>query len=144
MRRIKNYWTYPLFVLGLVHGYSTGGPRGILTSLFLGIWLGLAIILLPGLTAGGGDVKLMAGCGAWFGRAEPATLFLLTTVVLVTACNFVYLVRTCGLKRALKRIRDEIELLLVTGTLSGERIQSLPFAPVAALTFIAYWAFGWN
>lgn len=66
--RIYNVLTWPLLASGLIyHGVSTSG-MGVVPSL-MGVCLGFApmalLYLCKGL--GAGDVKLMAGLGAWLG-----------------------------------------------------------------------------
>lgn len=67
-RKIPNWLTVPMFVLGLLfHGLTAGGP-GLLASL-LGFATGFGLLFLMWLTGSGagGDVKLMGALGAWMG-----------------------------------------------------------------------------
>lgn len=74
-RRIPNWLTVPIFVLGLLYHTLVGGLAGLGNSL-AGFAVGLGLLLVPWLLGGGGagDVKLMAAVGAWFG--PKLTLFV--------------------------------------------------------------------
>jgi prepilin peptidase CpaA len=66
--RVHNALTLPLLVSGLVYHGIVGGPAGLVTSAYgamIGLGLLFLIFLLGGM--GGGDVKLLAGIGAWLG-----------------------------------------------------------------------------
>jgi len=66
--RVPNWLTYHFLILGLIGAFARGGSALLLTSL-AGAGVGL-LTLLPLYSIGGmgaGDVKLMAGLGAWIG-----------------------------------------------------------------------------
>ncbi len=66
--RVPNVLTIPLLIGGLIYQTATAGPSGLLGGL-LGALLGFAVLFglyLLG-AMGAGDVKLMAGVGAWLG-----------------------------------------------------------------------------
>ncbi len=73
--RVHNMLTLPLLITGLVYGAYADGMAG-LTSSVCGALVGLAVLSIPYMMGGigGGDVKLMAGIGAWLG--VPATLWV--------------------------------------------------------------------
>jgi prepilin peptidase CpaA len=80
--RVPNWMTYPLMLTGLVYGAWTGGWDGLGHSL-VGLVVGLAC-LLPLYCVGGmgaGDVKLMAGMGAWVGAAATWYAFCVSVFV---------------------------------------------------------------
>src|ERR1700759_1613082 len=77
-RRIPNWTCVVLFLAGIVASVFERGVSGMLWSLG-GAWAGLLAFLifyaLGGM--GGGDIKLMAACGALIGlRALPVALVL--------------------------------------------------------------------
>ena len=66
--RVPNWLTFPMILTGLIYGTCVGGLPGLGAAL-LGMVVGL-ITMLPIYAVGGmgaGDVKLMAGLGAWLG-----------------------------------------------------------------------------
>ncbi|HID22990.1 MAG TPA: prepilin peptidase [Planctomycetaceae bacterium] len=84
--RVPNWLTYPMVLTGLIYGAWTGGwgnvDSGFLGGL-LGMFVGLAC-LLPLYAVGGmgaGDVKLMAGVGAWLGAKATFYAFCVSTIV---------------------------------------------------------------
>ncbi len=80
--RVPNWMTYPMFFAGIAYGALTGGWEGLGESL-LGAAVGLAC-LMPLYAVGGmgaGDVKLMAGMGAFVGATVTFYAFVFTVVV---------------------------------------------------------------
>src|SRR5262249_23004254 len=75
--RVPNYLTGPFLATGLVYHALTGGTGAFLGSL-LGAFLGGGILFLLYLLGGmgAGDVKLLAGVGAWFGASSTVCVFL--------------------------------------------------------------------
>lgn len=81
-RRVPNWLTYHLAAGGLALAAWTGGAAGLLWSAE-GLAVGLAA-LLPLHAIGGmgaGDVKLMAGVGAWVGPAAALGAFVTSALV---------------------------------------------------------------
>jgi prepilin peptidase CpaA len=74
--KIYNALTLPLLASGLLYHGIVGGASALAASA-LGALLGLGLLFLVFLMGGmgGGDVKLMAGIGAWLGA--PATIVVL-------------------------------------------------------------------
>ncbi len=80
--RVPNWITYPMVFAGLIYSTSTGGVDGFVAGL-LGMFTGL-LTLLPLYSVGGmgaGDVKLMAGIGAWMGWQITLAAFGVSVVV---------------------------------------------------------------
>ena len=80
--KVPNWITFPLVLSGWVYGAVTGGWAGFGDSL-LGTGVGLAL-LLPAYAIGGmgaGDVKLLAGVGAWVGAQTTFYAFCVSAVV---------------------------------------------------------------
>ena len=67
-RRIPNKLTFPFFFIGMIYSGINGGAWGFLESILAGIVLSIPFLILYAFAGGGaGDVKLMAGIGAWLG-----------------------------------------------------------------------------
>ena len=80
--RVPNWLTYPLVFGGWIYSTIAFGWEGLVWSL-LGTLVGLAL-LLPSYAIGGmgaGDVKLLAGVGAWIHATHTFYAFCLTAVV---------------------------------------------------------------
>ena len=80
--RVPNWLTYPLVFSGWIYSTLAFGWEGLVWSL-LGTLLGLAL-LLPSYAIGGmgaGDVKLLAGVGAWIHATHTFYAFCLTAVI---------------------------------------------------------------
>ena len=80
--KVPNWITFPMVVSGLVYSTWVGGAGGLGAGL-LGMSVGL-LTLLPLYSVGGmgaGDVKLMAGIGAWLGWQITLAAFCVSTVV---------------------------------------------------------------
>lgn len=80
--RVPNWITFPMILSGLAYnGFSAGWPG--LEAALLGMAVGL-LCLLPLYAVGGmgaGDVKLMAGVGAWLGASVTIAAFGVSTIV---------------------------------------------------------------
>ena len=81
-RRIPNWLTFSLILSGFVQSFGAGAlvtPTSSLLGFALGFALMLGLFLMGAM--GGGDVKLMAGVGAWFGPAMVWNVFLIAAVL---------------------------------------------------------------
>ena len=78
-QRIYNWLTFPLILSGLAAHTLHAGVDGLLLGAG-GFALGLGVMLVPYFLGmmGAGDVKLMAGVGAWLGAQAAFTAFLFT------------------------------------------------------------------
>lgn len=80
--KVPNWITFPLIVSGLVYSSLAFGWSGLGWSLF-GMFVGLAL-LLPAYAIGGmgaGDVKLLAGVGAWVHATHTLYGFCISAIV---------------------------------------------------------------
>ena len=81
-RRIPNWLTFSLIISGFVQSFGAGAvvsPASSLIGFAVGFTLPLALFLVGAM--GGGDVKLLAGVGAWFGAGATWNIFLLAAVI---------------------------------------------------------------
>ncbi|MCH2212777.1 MAG: A24 family peptidase [Fuerstiella sp.] len=93
--KVPNWITFPMVLSGLVYTTCMGGWGGLGSGL-AGMATGLAC-LLPLYAVGGmgaGDVKLMAGIGAWLGWQITLEAFIVS--VIVGAIMAVLMVLYCG------------------------------------------------
>ena len=91
--RVPNWQTLPMILAGLIFNTYYSGWAGLQFGLW-GAAVGLAC-LLPLYAVGGmgaGDVKLMAGIGAWLGGSVTWNAFLVSTVVggVMAVCMVAY------------------------------------------------------
>lgn len=81
-RKIPNWLTLLLIISGLGHSASSMNGLGIgmsLAGLFAAAFLPFLLYAIGAM--GAGDVKLMAGVGAWLGPFAGVTVYLLATLV---------------------------------------------------------------
>lgn len=91
--KVPNWLTFPFIISGCVFSFVMFGMQGLGWSL-LGVVVGLAL-LLPAYAIGGmgaGDVKLLAGVGAWMWGMATFHAFCVTTVVgaIMAVCMVLY------------------------------------------------------
>ncbi len=80
--KVPNWLTFPFIISGWIYSYAVFGGEGLMWSLG-GTAVGL-VLLLPAYAIGGmgaGDVKLMAGIGAWMHATHTAWAFAYTAVI---------------------------------------------------------------
>ncbi len=147
-RRIPNLLTFPMMLVGVSFGAARGGIPG-------GAWavLGIAaggLLLLPPFLLGGmgaGDIKLLAGVGAFAGPVDVFKAFLLIAILGAVIAVFQLLIAG----RA-KRVRQIFEGWFQTLALrrnhavlheergnDGASGQKLPYAVPIAIGSLAVW-----
>jgi prepilin peptidase CpaA len=156
--RVYNVLTIPLFFSGLLYHVITGGWPGYMDA-FLGALFGFAVLIIPyGLgLMGAGDVKLMAGLGAWLGL--PSTIHVFVASALIAGVYAIVLIVLRGKLReswlTLKLIFYRLALLgvhfgredLVENlTVDNEhRLRVIPFGAMVPLGIVgAYFWLQWN
>jgi len=154
--KLYNLLTLPLLVSGLVYHGAVGGSPAFALS-FLGALFGFSSLFLFHLMGGvgGGDVKLMAGVGAWLGM--PLTFFVFLAASLVAGVYALVLITVSG------RLRETwidlkvlwYRLVAVTRQIGGEdrieievnrpdrRLRLIPFAAVVAVSLVTIVAGAW-
>lgn len=148
--RVPNWLTYPFMLLGLAYASGTGGWSGLLSS-SEGLAVGL-ITLLPLYAIGGmgaGDVKLMAGLGAWMGPWHTFSAFVVSALVggvlgvamMAMSGNLIrHWVMFQAIGHEILTIRDPVEL----SARAAERKKTmtlLPYGIPIAIGSVGY--FGW-
>lgn len=127
-RKIKNYTTYPMFLIGLYFADN------FLISIGIGALLGIVILLLPGFSVGMGDVKLIIACGAWFNDLETAIYFMLIAISLVTLFNILGIIKKEGFKNLFKQLKAELFLAFLR-IIPEEEVNKAPLAPFILVSF---------
>jgi len=147
--RVPNWLTFHFFAGGLVFAFWTGGSA-LLGAALLGAAVGL-LSLLPLYAIGGmgaGDVKLMAGLGAWVGPSLVFWAFLSTAIAgaVIAAGMIVYsgeLYRHLAMMHTIGHEVLTIRNPAVLSQIAGQRkpsMQLLPYAIPIALGTITYFA----
>ncbi|EGB16154.1 peptidase A24A prepilin type IV [Pseudodesulfovibrio mercurii] len=124
-QRIYNWLTLPLILTGLVAHTVFGGFAGLKFSA-AGFALGFAAMALPYFMGvmGAGDVKLMAGVGAWLGVEATFTAFLFTCIAGGVYALAVLAFHREILKRVLRNITATFSVFMAS--------RKFDFAPVTA------------
>ena len=149
--KVPNWITFPMILSGWVYSTVAFGWEGLAASL-LGTAVGLGL-LLPAYAIGGmgaGDVKLLAGVGAWMGTITTIYAFCVSALIggAIAVAMVLY-------RRAWEKHRDQFWTILnevttirdpeLLSAIAAERKKSmllLPYGIPIALGSIAYffWA----
>jgi prepilin peptidase CpaA len=149
--KVPNWLTFPLVLAGWLAAAWCGGFSGLAMSI-AGTLVGLGL-LLPAYAIGGmgaGDVKLMAGIGAWIGATATFYAFCVSSIVggVIAVAMVLYRRRWHHHFLQFFKIVDEILVIRNPDTLSAiaaERKSTmllLPYGIPIALGTIAY--FFWS
>jgi prepilin peptidase CpaA len=98
--RVPNAVTLPLFLSGILYHTILSGWEGLLLS-GLGAVFGLGVLLIPYMLGGmgSGDVKLLAGVGAWLGI--PTTIYVFVIAAFAAGAHALVIgARHGGMRRA--------------------------------------------
>ena len=154
-RRIPNWLTFSLIVSGMVQSFTPFAlvsPGGSLLGFFTGLGLGLALYLIG--AVGGGDLKLLAGIGAWFGPQAAVALFCVEAIV--GAVIVLMYAASQGKTRALFRnsamiavnlahVSDVgVEHVKATGHSCNTIGRRLPYAVPVLIAMLILLAFSWT
>jgi prepilin peptidase CpaA len=140
IHRIPNYITVPTAVLGLA--YHTLAPTGMGPWMSLGgLAIGFGLLFLPWLFGGSGmgDVKLLAGLGAWLGPKWLLVAFALSMVIASALALAILILgmQKRGISRTINKRSGAFEGSRERGEAKKPGRRILPFAiPVAMGTWI--------
>ena len=147
-RRIPNWLVYPFMLAGFVVSGWLNGVHGIVSSLE-GFALGAGIFGILALMGGMGmgDVKLLAGIGAWIGPAQLMVALVLTGMAggVIAICwaiagGFVGELFS-GTGELLVGMKDRGLRPHPTLTLGNPRARKMPYAPAIAIgTLISFFS----
>ena len=147
--KVPNWITYPLVISGWIYSTAVGGWEGLGWSL-LGTVTGL-VLLLPAYAVGGmgaGDVKLLAGVGAWMHGTHVFYAFCLSAVVGAVIAVAMVLVRRSWTKHQdqfwmilgeIMTIRDPSQLAAMAADRKSSMLL-LPYGIPIAIGTITYFA----
>lgn len=148
--KVPNWITFPMIVSGWVVSTMSFGWEGLLWSL-VGTVVGLAL-LLPAYAIGGmgaGDVKLLAGVGAWVGGSITFYAFCVSAIIGGVIAVLMVLYRRAWHKHygqfwtiynEMVTIRDPEKLAEIAAERKS-RMMLLPYGIPLAIGTIAYFAY---
>ncbi len=154
--KVYNLLTLPLMAGGLIYHGTTGGPGALALSaggMLLGAGVLLVFYVMGGM--GAGDVKLMAGLGAWLGAKAVFYVFLASALaagvyalVLMLACggaremlvNLQILWHRLGVMARHLGSEDQVEREV---SRADRRRRIIPFAAMIAVGVIALVLMSW-
>lgn len=128
---IPNALTFPLLCGGLLYGLVAGGWAGLAESgsgLLSGGLIMLSLFIVGAM--GAGDVKLMAGLGAWLGPS--LTIYVFVVAALATGGYSLFLLaRQHAVSRAFVAIRVVVAQLATIGRFLGaaDQVEAAVVAP---------------
>lgn len=150
MLKVPNWITFPMIVSGWVYSFSAAGMSGLGWSLlgsFVGLMLLFILYSIGGM--GAGDVKLLAGIGAWVYVEHTFNIFAATTIV--GAIMAILMVAWTGNwskhSRQFKQIACDIfrirnsEVLYQQAAERKSRMLLLPYGIPMTLAALGYFAF---
>jgi prepilin peptidase CpaA len=139
-RRIPNWLTFGLILSGVARAAVFGGFSSALGGLFAGASVPFVLYVLGAL--GGGDVKLLAGIGAWLGPTQALAVLVVQCVIGLA----VAMIQAMGQGRTMALLRNSAVLAADMaqnglGSPAGKSFSSidrpLPYAvPVALATLV--------
>jgi prepilin peptidase CpaA len=146
MLKVPNWITFPMIISGWIYAGYMGGWAGLGYSLLATV-VGLAL-LMPAYAVGGGDVKLLAGVGAWVGTLVTLYAFCWSAIIGGVIAVLMVLYRKAWTKHQKQflnilnefaTIRDPNQLATIAAE-RKPRMYLLPYGIPIALGTIAYFA----
>lgn len=138
--RLHNALTIPFFLLGVLHHAFVDGASGIAVCV-MGTVVAVGPLLLPYAVGGmgAGDIKLMAGVGAWLGPW--AALHVLIVSGLATGVWTLVLMARGSASPSDMQVREPTESLTLVLSRPDRRARAIPFGALVALGVIltAFW-----
>lgn len=146
--KVPNWLTYPFALGGLAYSVLPGGLTPLESAAGLALGLGLLMPLYAIGGMGAGDVKLLAGLGAWVGPATTFYAFLATALaggaialgmMLASGQFFRHWVTMQELGREILEVRDPVRLA-EAAAVRKPNMRLLPYGIPIAVGSIAYFA----
>lgn len=148
--KVPNWLTFPFIICGWVHCTLQAGWAGLGFSL-LGTFVGMMLLLVLRNVGGmgGGDVKLLAGVGAWLGTV--VTLYAFAATAIVGGIMAVFMIWKSGnpakhiamaiqILEEWKTVRKPSELSKIARARKPD-MYLLPYGIPMAIGSIAYFAY---
>ncbi|MBL8871735.1 MAG: prepilin peptidase [Planctomycetaceae bacterium] len=147
--KVPNWLTIPMIISGLVFSFTVSGWNGLGWSL-LGTVVGLILLLIVYSIGGmgAGDVKLLAGIGAWMHVEHTFWIFIATTIV--GGIMAVFMIAASGRWKKhfgqMKMITQEIvdvrdpETLFAIAKERKPRMMLLPYGVPMTIAALGYFA----
>ena len=148
--RIPNWLTFPAMSIALAGHAWLDGMDGVLFSMAgLGTGLGLFILVYLVGGMGAGDVKLLAGVGAWIGMGDTLYAFCVSAVVGGVIALLMVAYRRAWTKHYFQFLTIWYDMMTIRdpeqlSTIAAERKSTmllLPYGIPIAIGTIAYFAF---
>jgi prepilin peptidase CpaA len=148
--KVPNWLTFPFFLMGLTYCASAGGARGLGWSLegaALGLTLLLILYAIGGM--GSGDVKLLAGVGAWIGPWLTLQAFVATALaggviglgMIVWYGEYFRLLGMVHLGQEILTVRNPVKLAELAEARKPTRLKLAYAIPIAVGTIASFvWA----
>lgn len=148
--KVPNWLTFPFILGGWSYGFALGGWEGLAASL-IGTLVGLGL-LLPLYAIGGmgaGDVKLLAGVGAWIGSSDTLYAFCWSAIAGAVIAVLMVLARRGWSRHRAQFMMILSEILVIRdpnqlAAIAAERKSSmllLPYGIPIAIGSIAYFVY---
>jgi prepilin peptidase CpaA len=150
--RLHNALTIPLLFTGLIYHALAGGTTGFAGSV-LGVLVGAVPLLIPYAKGGmgAGDIKLMAGVGAWLGPWSVLHVLIVSGLATGFCAGGLLLCQRLLARRVLRGDRPACksqpakppahrnsELTVVLGS-ADRRWKAIPFGALVALGVVVTW-----
>lgn len=143
--KIKNWNSYTMAIVGIIVAIFYQGLSSAVIAIVAGILAGILLISIPGISTGGGDIKIVVASGIWVGAIIPSLYLVAISIVLFSVGDLCRTFFKVGIKGALRALFNEIKQVVsfhaIYGRGDGDTPARLPFAPFIAVSYLIIVAF---